>query len=142
MLKPSFINLNDSIKILAISSGAIDLNLFINDSLVSSVMNDTLEYYLKANNYDKKRIKAEAVMEALHALDSTYIIVRSPNVIEAQPQGIENGINYTSNTSVTFSLYAPEHQNVYLIGDFTNWEVDPKYKMKITPNDSTFWIND
>ncbi len=138
--KPLFVNLNDSVRVLAISSGAIDLNLFVNDSLVSSVMNDTLEYYLKADNYDKKKIKAEAVFEAIHSLDSTYIIVRSPELIEAQPLGIKNGINYTSNTSVTFSLFAPEHQNVYLIGDFTNWEVDPKYKMKLTPDHFTYWI--
>ncbi len=138
--KPLFVNLHDSVKVLAISSGAIDLNLFINDSLVSSVMNDTLEYYLHLDNYDKKRIKAEAVMEALHAIDSTYVIVRSPDVIAAQPIGIKNGINYTSSTSATFSLYAPSHQNVYLIGDFTNWEVDPKYKMKLTPDHYTYWI--
>ncbi len=138
--KPTFINLNDSIKVLAISSGAIDLNLFINDSLVSSVMNDTLEYYLKANNYVKKRIKAEAVMEALHALDSTYIIIRTPDVVEVSPPGIKNGINYTSSTSVTFSLYAPEHQNVYVIGDFSNWEVDPKYKMNVSPDHFTYWL--
>ena len=99
-----------------------------------------LEYYLKANNYDKKKIKAEAVMEALHALDSTYVIVRSSDVIAGLPIGIKNGINYTSSTSVTFSLFAPEHQNVYVIGDFTNWEVDPKYKMKLTPDRFTYWI--
>ena len=134
------LNLNDSVKVVAISSGAIDLNLFVNDSLVSSVINDTLEYYLKADDYSKKRIKAEAVLEALHALDSTYVIVRSPNVIAAQPIGIKNGINYTSNTSVTLSLFAPEHQSVYVIGDFTNWEVDPKFKMKLTPDHFTYWI--
>ena len=68
------------------------------------------------------------------------VIVRSPNEIAAQPIGIKNGINYTSSTSVTLSLFAPEHQNVYIIGDFTNWEVDPKYKMKLTPDRFTYWI--
>ena len=47
-VQPLFLNLNDSVKVVAISSGAIDLNLFVNDSLVSSVINDTLRILFKS----------------------------------------------------------------------------------------------
>ncbi|MEO8399309.1 MAG: alpha-amylase family glycosyl hydrolase [Ignavibacteriaceae bacterium] len=139
--KPLFVNLNDSVKIVAVSSGGTEINLFVNDSIVASVNKDSLVYYLKADNFDKKRVVAEVVLGPAHALDSTYLIVRKPETVQVQPSGVINGINYTGSSSVTFSLYAPFHQNVYVIGDFTNWEVDPDYQMKVTPDHYTYWID-
>ncbi|WP_243664312.1 hypothetical protein [Rhodothermus marinus] len=52
-------------------------------------------------------------------------------------------MNYDPNdpTRVTLSLYAPGKSFVYVIGDFTNWEVDPAYFMyRDAPRpDSVHW---
>jgi 1,4-alpha-glucan branching enzyme len=56
------------------------------------------------------------------------------------PDGIADGINYISSTSITFSLYAPGKQNVYLIGDFNNWQTSSPYLMNLTPDSTRWWL--
>ena len=59
------------------------------------------------------------------------------------PDGAVEGINYDSNdpSKATLVLYAPQKQNIYVIGDFNNWQkgVDG-YQMHITPDGNLFWV--
>ncbi len=72
--------------------------------------------------------------------DSTTFVVIPPTVVEELPAGITDGINYLDNSTVTLSLYAPKKQFVAVIGDFNDWQVDPAYYMKRTPDSSRYWI--
>jgi len=48
-----------------------------------------------------------------------------------RPSGIEDGINYGENgTSVTLSLFAPNKDYVFALGDFNDWKVDMDYLLK------------
>ena len=65
------------------------------------------------------------------AEDDLYIIVNPERTEQARPQGIEDGITYHENgSSVTFSLFAPAKDFVYVIGDHSDWEVQEEYFMK------------
>ncbi len=78
------------------------------------------------------RIELEAVAEDQdgNTTEDEMFLIVNPEVIEqARPDGLEDGITYTSDQSVTLSLYAPFVDFVYVIGDFTDWEVDPDYFM-------------
>lgn len=55
------------------------------------------------------------------------------------PAGIKDGITYTSPVAATLSLYAPTKEFVYVVGDFTNWQVDPNYYMKKSTDGQRFW---
>jgi 1,4-alpha-glucan branching enzyme len=80
----------------------------------------------------------------------TLNAIRNPDIVEQdRPGGIQDGVtvNASDPTTVTFSVLAPDKSFVYLIGDFTNWEVDPNYFMTRDPGtaqsgrDSTrYWI--
>jgi len=72
--------------------------------------------------------------------DSTTFVVIPPTVVEELPAGITDGINYLDNSTVTLSLYAPKKRFVAVIGDFNDWQVDPAYYMKRTPDSSRYWI--
>ncbi|MEX0723862.1 MAG: alpha-amylase family glycosyl hydrolase [Gracilimonas sp.] len=51
--------------------------------------------------------------------------------LAARPAGLEDGITYHENgTSVTLSLFAPNKDYVFAIGDFNNWIADENYLMK------------
>lgn len=52
--------------------------------------------------------------------------------------GLKDGINILGDDSLGFVLFAPYKKSVYLIGDFNNWQVSDKYKMK--QNGDRFWI--
>lgn len=59
---------------------------------------------------------------------------------ETIPVGIRPGINYHEgdDTKATLVLQAPYKRNVYVIGDFNDWEFDPNYQMK--RDGELFWI--
>ncbi len=69
----------------------------------------------------------------------TYSI--TPTVTEENiPSGIHNGINYheDDNTKATLVLVAPNKKNVYVLGDFNNWELNQNYLMK--RDGDRFWL--
>lgn len=60
--------------------------------------------------------------------------------IQALPTGIREGVNYV-NDHVVLCLYAPEKQDVYAIGEFSNWEKKAEYRMRQTPDYLRFWVD-
>ncbi len=57
-----------------------------------------------------------------------------------RPAGLRDGINYISDTQVVLSLFAPEKDFVYVVGDFNNWQNSPDYLMRKTPDGKRFWL--
>jgi 1,4-alpha-glucan branching enzyme len=135
-----FHNLNDTLKIQAISSHSTNLALFVNNNSVFQTSDSTINYNLIVNSAGKTWVKAVATGQSGVAADSFYFVVNTPVPVQPVPVGIVDGINYSSSTSVTFSLYAPGKKNVYLLGDFNNWEIDPAYNMNVTPDSLRWWI--
>jgi glycosidase len=72
--------------------------------------------------------------------DSTYFVVTAVTNIQDPPAGIEPGITVVSSTSVTLCLWAPFKQDVYYIGDQTNWEIDPAFQMNQSLDGERYWI--
>lgn len=73
---------------------------------------------------------------------AAYTFKTRPSVVEETiPPGIKDGINYSADPSrVTLVLLAPEKEFVYVVGDFTNWELSDNYFMKRTPDGERFWL--
>ncbi|RLJ61503.1 putative secreted protein (Por secretion system target) [Lacinutrix venerupis] len=59
---------------------------------------------------------------------------------QAIPSGLKNGINYTSNTTATLVLEAPNKDFVYVAGSFNNWNPDATYAMKKDTASDKFWL--
>ncbi len=140
--KLNFVNINDTIHVLATAPVTVDsLVLFINDLKKYSVANDTLTYNIVAAQIGKATVKIFAYTDSNVSASDSFLYVVNPDVQhEPLPEGITEGINYLNDTSVTLSLFAPHKKFVYVIGEFNNWEIDTTYFMKRTPNDSTYWL--
>lgn len=54
------------------------------------------------------------------------------------PSQLRDGITPISEDSLAFVLFAPNKREVYLIGDFNNWQKENHYKMK--KQGDRFWI--
>jgi 1,4-alpha-glucan branching enzyme len=54
------------------------------------------------------------------------------------PGGLQNGLNQNSASSATFVLTAPGKNSVFLVADFTNWEIQEEYLMK--RDGEKFWL--
>ncbi|MEQ9310218.1 MAG: alpha-amylase family glycosyl hydrolase [Balneolaceae bacterium] len=118
------------------------------------------------NNYEKERqlffIKNPEDFDLIDGLNKAKIVAVTKSgatvtdslqftfigsdidVKRERPAGLQDGITYSEDgTSVTFSLFAPYKEDVYVLGDFTNWTVDLDYKMfrdSVSTDSVWFWI--
>ncbi|MEM6268426.1 MAG: alpha-amylase family glycosyl hydrolase [Bacteroidota bacterium] len=88
----------------------------------------------------KYELTFQATQGANTYTDTAYYVVEAPVAIGPIPTGMRDGINYTSNTTATLVLQAPNKDRVYAIGDFNDWEVDPAYQMNRTPDGERYWL--
>ena len=122
------------------------LRLLVDGQPVDSTTSTSLSYPLSLADPGRFQVRAEvrASVGDSNLTDAVEtLLVRSPDVVnQDRPSGIENGINYNSDGSVTLSLFAPEKQFAYVIGDFTDWVLDGRYFMKReqTPDGTYWWI--
>ncbi len=138
---PYFAQLNDTVHIEAQSINSTNLELYIDNNLITQTTGTILNHSIVANDYGRTNIMAIARNNVGEVkADSFYFVVNPPVITQALPQGIIDGINYISTTSVVLSLYAPYKDFVYVIGDFNNWEINPNYLMKRTPDNNRYWI--
>lgn len=137
-----FMELGDFVPIIAVASPDIDsMYLYRNDTLITQTDMDTLKYVFQVNNKGKIDFVINAVQNSqVIDADSFSVVVNKDVVVEELPNDIIEGFNKTSDNSAVLSLFAPNKEFVYLIGDFNNWEVDPGFMMKRTPDDSTYWL--
>lgn len=136
-----FKELNDTIKVQAVSINSVSLSLYVDNNLVSQTSSTSLNYDIIINATGKKWVKAVAIDSVgVSKADSFYYVIKVPVQIQNLPNGIQDGINYTSSSTAVLSLYAPLKNFIYVIGSFNNWEVDPNYFMKMTPDSTRFWL--
>lgn len=67
--------------------------------------------------------------------------INQPDLIEEDlPDGMTDGANAISESSVVFNFFAPNKESVRLIGDFNNWTKGNESLMKRTPDGKRWWI--
>ena len=127
--------LNDKIPVKAASTQADSVSLYINNKWIKhGETADLLTETITADQYGEFWVKAIAWDKPSFAADSFFFYVRKPLVTEDLPPGLNDGINYTSNQSVTLVLHAPYKNYVFATGDFTGWLACEKGYMKRTPD--------
>ncbi|HSK11697.1 MAG TPA: alpha-amylase family glycosyl hydrolase, partial [Phnomibacter sp.] len=74
--------------------------------------------------------------------DTIEFFVAAPTPIAALPNGVEpNGVTYhNGGTSATLVLYAPNKNNIVLVGDFNDWTPGLTYQMSRTPDNLRYWV--
>lgn len=103
----------------------------------------TIQYTYAPTQSVEAIIKVEATIEGETVDVSKTVLVSfvSDTEVLALPQNTKRGINYHNDfTKVTLVLEAPDKDFVYLVGDFSNWQVKPEYLMNKTPDGELFWI--
>lgn len=133
-------NLGETVEISAASFMAESLKIFINGEEKTSTSESVLEYQYPANSSGTVQIIATAYSGVNNFSDTVNVVVQGEVQIEPLPNGVVHGINYINSTTVTLALYAPNKQNVYVIGDFNDWIPNPNYFMKKTPDGNIWWL--
>jgi glycosidase len=113
------------------------LEIFVNgqQKKMGSFGRSSIQYDLPLDSPGRYEIAAVAKGQTDQGnlvYDTTRTVaVRTPSVVnQSRPPGVEDGINYNSDGAVTLSLNAPNKNFAYVVGDFTDWEIDNDYFMK------------
>jgi glycosidase len=131
----------DQLPIQVTAAGSDSVFIYVDNVLVAKDTAKTLNYTYTAASTGRKWIKAVAMKGSTTKADSAAFIVRPPVTIADLPNGVQDGINYYSDASqVTLVLYAPGKSYVYVMGDFTNWDVLPETYMNKTTDGNRWWV--
>lgn len=95
---------------------------------------------VSSGNYGVHWIKFSAESGVNIVNDSIRIITQSPQIVQDPPPGTGNGINVINDSTVILCLLAPYKNNVYVLGDFNDWKVQPEYFMKKSVNGERYWL--
>ena len=136
---PLLVQPNENIPIKIITRENALINLFVNDDLLIQEYDDSLDFVYSTNDFGKHYIHYNIQSDGNIYSDSIYFIVEYPQIFEEIPEGVRNGINIINDSSIILVLEAPNKEFTYVIGDWTNWTIEPNYRMKKT-NDGRYWI--
>jgi len=146
----SFIVAGGSLAISAEASGtASTLEMQIDNGSgfqsVASLTNATeISYDYVVSQTENIQVKVLATIEGevVESNRELQLLVRPANTVAELHIGATQGINYDpgDQTQATLVLLAPQKEFVYLVGDFTNWQIDPAYQMNQTPDGEYFWL--
>ncbi len=138
--KTVIIELNDSLEVSVATSNADTIVFYQHGLYATGTTNNTLTHTFIGDTYGENRIVIWAANETEETTDTVYFYVRPEPTVELLPDGMMDGINYLSETSILLSLYAPGKEHIFSIGDFSGWLPMDAYYMKITPDGERFWI--
>ncbi|HEX7071435.1 MAG TPA: alpha-amylase family glycosyl hydrolase, partial [Rhodothermales bacterium] len=148
-LYPPIFTRDTTITVIAIAaggSGPRTTSLLVDGVVVSTTASDTIRYDLTLDAPGTRWDLTVEAVDATDAADSESIyLVRNPETPPAaRPEGVRDGITLQQPNEAVFSLYAPGKEFVYLVGDFTDWEVDPAYfltRHEAGPDSVHFWTS-
>ncbi|MFT5386317.1 MAG: hypothetical protein ACI8VT_004424, partial [Saprospiraceae bacterium] len=131
--------ISQPIEVFGVASADADLYLYDNGSLVAQTTGTSIQETLISSTAGSHLIEfiADDGSSADTSVFSYIVPLDQPD--EDPPAGTRDGINYTSPTSVTLRLYAPDKQHVFVLGDFNDWQLDEDFQMKKSSTD-IFWL--
>jgi hypothetical protein len=133
--------INIQAKSISIGISAPDyLNLYLDNALIHSSTSDTIEYSLLVSEPGIHWIIVEGESGGYSDADSIFYFVKNNITSQDVPEGMNDGINYSGDSAVTLVLFAPLKDNVFVLGDFNNWELDNSFQMIQTPDGKRWWL--
>lgn len=135
------LEIGESQEIKIVASESSELSISVNENIVASATSaDELEYIFLATEEGTFNVLARATSGEDESTAELTINVVDQSPQAPIPSGAIKGINYISDTEVILVLEAPMKKNVFVIGDFNDWQIRPEYQMFQTPDKEKFWL--
>ncbi len=133
--------IGESLTVTAISSQTAALNLKINNVNFATTNAQSINGNAVLNTAGNQTITATAVSGSVTKEQSFSFVVNNAVTVAELPAGAKDGVVFLNNgTSALFTLFAPFKTNVYVIGDFNNWQPETSAFMKKTPDGKRWWV--
>jgi Alpha amylase, catalytic domain/Secretion system C-terminal sorting domain/Carbohydrate-binding module 48 (Isoamylase N-terminal domain)/Domain of unknown function (DUF4961) len=135
------VNNSDVIAINAAASEPATMTIFDNGVQLTQVTSsENISYNLTVNGTGTHDVLIEVDNGSTVLADSFRYVINPSLTIAEPPAGTQLGLTYVNSTTTRFSLYAPDKEFVYLIGDFNDWQFDVNYFMNRSADGATWWI--
>jgi len=138
-------------------SQSCNINLYVGSTTSSNITGttpvktgigvNTLTTTYTFNTADNFYIIAQTTSNGLTKNDTAYVCIAKPQVVLARPAGLKEGLTINSDGTVTlcFSLIrgipVSTTTQVFLLGDFNNFQLDNKYMMNVQLENTTYGFN-
>ena len=133
----------DELEVKAISSKPADLSLSLNGKIFQSKNNEsTISGVVKLTENGNQLIEAKASASGGNTT-ANFQFATSGEVEQAEIPAVANPDGFTrlnNGTSAIFTLYAPQKEGIFIIGDFNDWEARSDYFMKRSPDGKRWWL--
>jgi glycosidase len=135
------VDIGAMIEIRAASSEPADLLLYDNGDLIASSLNsELLEHTINVTEAGTHTVEIQA-LSGLQSSSDVFQYVIPLDIPDAPlPPGIEPGITLQGDTAMVLALYAPNKENVFVLGSFNDYLLNTDYQMTNTPDGTTWWI--
>lgn len=129
----SIVSANAPVSIKVSTSQPATIKLYVNSTAnapVKTVDNASELSHTQSFTTGNYYLISEAVKGSDVVRDTAYICAKGEPIAQNRPAGLKNGITYNADGSVTFCLFAPKKEFVYLLADFNDFRPDNAYMMK------------
>nr|WP_236252813.1 alpha-amylase family glycosyl hydrolase [Echinicola sp. 20G] len=99
-----------------------------------------LRYLFISSVSGSYQIQADATSKGTSVSKNIEVHVVGGSPVLPVPNDLKKGINYLSDTEVGLVLEAPGKKNVFVIGDFNDWQVLPDFQMNQSLDGELFWL--
>jgi 1,4-alpha-glucan branching enzyme len=134
--------IGDELEVSGVSSKAAKLTLSLNGTefaAASTTTSITGKVKITAPGNQEVKIIAN---DGSTSVESTFsFVLTATTQIAELPAGAKEGVVFINGgQSALVTLYAPEKQSVYVVGDFNNWQPSTDQFMKKTRDGKTWWV--
>ena len=129
---------NQSVAISAFTSQEAQINLFVGENMISQSSGSSISANYTFTEGGTFYIIAEATAENETKRDSVQVFVSKEVVNQSKPAAFKKGINYPTNNSAALVLWAPQKENIFVLGDFNDWKLSNDFQMK--RDGDYFWL--
>jgi glycosidase len=129
-----------AIALIGAASETADLELRVNGTQVATANSTSINFSYNAAAAGNYEVILKATNGSKTVYDTANFVVNPTVTTQSLPAGLKLGVNYTSASSITLMLNAPFKSNVYVIGDFNNWQLNTAYYMKRDPDGKHWWL--
>lgn len=135
-----FTAIGETVQFEGAASASATLELFDNGTLLTTVTGTELSFDIDVTSGGTHLVEFVADNGSEEVTSSFTYVVVGANTVAPLPTGAEPGITDLGGGSARFVLEAPGKDNVFLIGDFNEWQFSAGYQLSVTPSGDFWWI--
>ncbi|MBD8487186.1 T9SS type A sorting domain-containing protein [Echinicola sp. CAU 1574] len=137
----SLLEEEEGLEIKVLTTQNSDIRLKVDGKEVAFETDVTSLHYLFTSSVSGSyQIQADATSNGALVSKNIEVHVVGGSPVLPVPNDLKKGINYLSDTEVGLVLEAPGKKNVFVIGDFNNWQVLPDFQMNQSLDGELFWL--